>query len=320
MDVFFLMQILVNLFLGIGLYVIWLRLRRPPQEDPRLSRGLQLLQSKISILEDLSDRTDKQVHQIVQILEQKSQQIQKKIQDSNSQMQKMEQAMHKSNEVARIFQDKIPHAEIIERQNTVKYIKAAQLAHKGATADNISETLDIPKSEAEFIAKVNRDRLMFDEDQLPEWAKQEILRSSTDAPQPNESIHRLNFENENLINNIKEKESSLKEIGNKFKQACTDFDDKETMREQLEKEKELLSSGQFMTSTLNSAEAIKNTVAEQAKKMALNAPKLSVSKILEASKRSAKPKNTITRNIGIERAVFPEITNDKTKNKTEVKP
>jgi mannose/fructose/N-acetylgalactosamine-specific phosphotransferase system component IIB len=154
---------------------LWLRSRRSPQEDARLSRGLQLLTSKIAILEDLSDRTDKQVHQLTDLLEQRSRLLQTKIFEAEKLVRELEQSMHKSREVAEIFQDKIPHEEIIERQNTIKYVKAAQLAHRGIDLNQIAAQVDLPREQIEFIAKVNRTQLMFDVDQLPEWAKQHVI-------------------------------------------------------------------------------------------------------------------------------------------------
>ena len=69
MNAWILFQILVNLILTAGLVTLWIRLGRPAKDDPRMSKGLQLLQSKISILEDLSDRTDTQVQQLTALLD-----------------------------------------------------------------------------------------------------------------------------------------------------------------------------------------------------------------------------------------------------------
>lgn len=163
----------VNIVLGLFVAMLWIRVNRPAKEDPRLSRGLQLLQSKISILEDLSDRTDRQVKQLVHILEERARGLSAKILKAEEMISAIEHSSAKSRQVAEIFQDKIPHEEIIERQNTAKYVQAAQLAHQGRTAAEISAALDIPESEAEFIVKVNKDELTFDREALPDWAKKE---------------------------------------------------------------------------------------------------------------------------------------------------
>lgn len=169
-----LVQVLVDLVLFAGVAFVWVKLTRPQKDDPRLSRGLQLLQSKIAVLEDLSDQIENQVQQLTGLLESKAREVQTQILAADKQIQKIETSMSKSMEVAQIFQDRIPHEEIIERQNTLKYVKAARMAHQGSSLDEISEAVDLSRGEIEMIAKVNRDQLQFAEDQLPEWAKKEL--------------------------------------------------------------------------------------------------------------------------------------------------
>src|SRR5580692_288023 len=108
------LQIVFDAIIFVAVIASWLRLQRPPKDDPRLSRGLQLLQSKITVLEDLSDRTDAQVKQLSLLLDQKSRYIQDKILQAEHQVLKVDQSMQKSLEVAEIFQDKIPHHEVLE--------------------------------------------------------------------------------------------------------------------------------------------------------------------------------------------------------------
>ena len=78
MNTVFLILIITNILLFIGVLVVYQKFTKPPQEDPRLSKGLQLLQSKISILEDLSDRTDVQIKQLMTLLDQKIKQVQQR--------------------------------------------------------------------------------------------------------------------------------------------------------------------------------------------------------------------------------------------------
>lgn len=165
-----LVQIIFDLVAVASIAALWMRLRRPPQDDPRLSRGLQLLQTKITVLEDLSDRTDNQVKQLTQLLDQKNRLLQNRILEAEQQMVKIDHSMHKSMEVAEIFQDKIPHHEIAERQRTVEYVKAARMANSGLSVDEIAESVHLPREQVELIAKFNKDQLMFDESALPEWA------------------------------------------------------------------------------------------------------------------------------------------------------
>lgn len=218
MSVAGLLQIAVDVCLGLALFVMWARLKRPPKDDPRLSRGLQLLQSKITVLEDLSDRSEIQVKQLSELLEQKSRILQTKIFESEKLLKKLDQSMNKSLEVAEIFQDKIPHHEIIERQNTIKYVRAAQLAHLGKAADDIAKVVDLPKEQIEFIAKVNRDQLMFDVEQLPPWAKQELILGgdSPSAVAANAMSNRM----EELLSLPKTDADSLKALGDNFREAC----------------------------------------------------------------------------------------------------
>ena len=171
MSTWTLIQIVFDLFMACGLFVIVMRMNRAPKDDPRLSRGLQLLQSKISVLEDLSDRTETQVNQLTAILESKLREVQAKVELADRHVHEIRVSMDRSLEVAQIFQDKIPHKEIIERQNTIKYVQAARLAHSGASIEDLAKQVDLPRGELEFIASVNRDRLMFTESELPEWAK-----------------------------------------------------------------------------------------------------------------------------------------------------
>ncbi len=209
MSIWILIQIgLFTILFGI-VAILWVRLlRQGTKDDPRLSKGLQLLQSKISVLEDLSDRTDEQVRQLIGILEQKCGEIQRKITDADKHIHLIASSMEKSLDVAKIFQDKIPHKEIIERKNTAKYVQAARLAHNGANIDEISEEIDLPKAEIELIMKINKNKLMFSSENLPPW----VEKNSSD--QPREKDFSKAFEVPHFQN------ESLTELGNQFRQAC----------------------------------------------------------------------------------------------------
>lgn len=171
MSTWILAAIVLHIFTIVSIAILYIRQSRPAKEDPRLSRGLQLLQSKIAVLEDLSDRTETQVRQLTQILDERARGLQTKILNAEEMMIKIEHSMRKSLDVAEIFQDKIPHEEIIGRNQTQKYVAAAKLAHDGFTVDEIVKQVGLPKSEVEFISKVNREELTFDPSLLPEWAK-----------------------------------------------------------------------------------------------------------------------------------------------------
>lgn len=211
-------QLFFDSLLFLTISILWVKLRRPPQDDPRLSRGLQLLQSKITVLEDLSDRTDAQVKQLIQILDQKTRHIQDKIVQAEQQILKIEQSMQKSLEVAEIFQDKIPHEEVLERKRTIAYVKAARMAHQGKTPNEISEQVDLPREQIELIAKFNREQLMFDEEALPAWAKSGAAKdSSFSAIGTMDFLQSLEVSKPDL--------SSLNSIGEKFKTTVRNYDE-----------------------------------------------------------------------------------------------
>jgi hypothetical protein len=207
-----------------------------------MSKGLQLLQSKIAILEDLSDRTETQVTQLTSLLEQKVKDIQIKIQSADRQLGLIDQSMQKSLEVAKIFQDRIPHEEILERQNTIKYVKAARMAHQGMGVDEIAaECPELSRGEIEFIAKVNRDQLMFCEDSLPEWANSEIppeefsVASLNDMDEMKMSapLHRDNAVDFSSVFEVPKADTeALKKLGDAFKAACNEVKEQDEAAQQ----------------------------------------------------------------------------------------
>ncbi|WP_255490180.1 DUF2802 domain-containing protein [Bdellovibrio sp. KM01] len=236
----FLTQLLVNVILLAGVVGVWVRMNRPAKDDPRLSKGLQLLQSKIAVLEDLSDRTETQVNQLTALLEQKVKDIQSKIQASEKQIAKIDQSMQKSMEVAKIFQDRIPHEEIVERQNTIKYVKAARLAHQGLSADEIASQVDLSRGEIEFIAKVNKDQLMFCEDSLPEWANEEADETAASSSQDFSDVDNMSFlqplqragsDISTAFEVPKTENDAMKKLGEAFKAACQEVEEEEAAAE-----------------------------------------------------------------------------------------
>ena len=174
-----LFQVFLDVLAVAGFVFIWIRLNKPAKDDPRFSRSMQILQSKISILEDLSDRTETQVKQLNALMENKVQEVQKILARCETEIQKIEMARQKSLEVAKIFQDKIPHQEIIERQNTIKFVKAAVMAHEGKSAEEIQQEIPLSSGEIDFIIKVNKDQLQFSLDDLPDWVKDEVSEVDT---------------------------------------------------------------------------------------------------------------------------------------------
>ncbi len=161
--------VVFDILLLFGLVMIWGRLHRAKEDDPRLSRGLQMLSSKLSILEDLSLRTDTQVDQVTTLIDRKIQQVTEVIEQCNRQLQQIESAQQKSSEIAQIFQDKIPHQEIIERQTTLKYIQAAKMIQDGKNLDDVQSMVGLSFGEIELIANMDIDYLKNIENQLKGW-------------------------------------------------------------------------------------------------------------------------------------------------------
>ena len=220
----FLIQILFDLCLLATVAFLWVKMHRPQKDDPRLSRGLQLLQSKIAVLEDLSDQIETQVQQITALMDAKGNEVRTQILNADKQIQKIETSMGKSLEVAKIFQDRIPHQEIIERQNTMKYVKAARLAHQGVPLEEIALQVDLSRGEIELIVKVNRNQLQFSEEDLPAWAKHENAEVAGDDFESVPLIHTVpqDFQEatlENPLARIQDKgDLSLADLGEKFRQ------------------------------------------------------------------------------------------------------
>ncbi len=213
MTLWVLVQVLLNLLFFAGIGAAWIRLKRPAAEDPRMSRGLQLLQSKISILEDLSDRTDLQVKQLNALLENKCVDIQNKIIEAEKVIRSIEMSRQKSLETAKMFEDKIPHQQIVERQNTVKYVKAARLAHQGVSIAEILKQVDISQAEVEFIAKVNKDNLMFSEEGLPDWVQDQVgPATAVSTPIFSDTLMKTDL-------GVPKNEQLLRQLGEEFQKA-----------------------------------------------------------------------------------------------------
>jgi hypothetical protein len=205
MTAWILFQILLNLMVLTVVSVLWFRSLRPNKDDPRMSRGLQLLQSKIAVLEDLIDRTDNQGQALLSMMESKTSELKIKIKEAEEELKKIEDSRQKNLEVARIFQDKIPHDDILQMQKSQKYVKAARLANAGVSLKDIAKQVDLTMGELEFISTVNKDELQFSDHELPDWIEKSPA-VQTDRPQV--SAHKTDSQ-------------QLADLGNKFRQAMT---------------------------------------------------------------------------------------------------
>lgn len=171
MNFWLLTLIFINLLLITFIIFNWVLRTKITQEDQRLTKGLQLLQNKISILQDLSDKSDEQVRRWVHLIEQKSSDVQAQLNLSDEKIIQIESVLSKALDVSKIFYEQVPHAEIMERQKTSKYVQAAQLANQGFTADQIAQKIDMNKAEIEMVIRLNKDELQFSAENLPAWVE-----------------------------------------------------------------------------------------------------------------------------------------------------
>ncbi len=202
-------QVAINLLFLAGLALCFIKIKGRREDDPRLSYGLKLLQNKIAVLEDLSDKTEVQVKQLVVLLETKMRDLQQKVKDADSQLMRIDNSLNKTLEVSHIFQEQVPHEQIMERKLTNKYINAARMAHQGLSMQDIQKQTDLPPAELDLIVKLNREQLMFSEDHLPAWVDRHPVEANPQLfTAPHVDI------------------TSLEKMGEEFKKACKDFEHK----------------------------------------------------------------------------------------------
>jgi hypothetical protein len=173
MSIWIVVQLMVNLVFLAGILFLLVSRKQTQKEDQKFSKGLQLLQNKISVLEDLSDQTDDQVRSLTQLLEAKYREIQSLLVESDQQIQKMEEiAKNIWSQVETASVTSNPH-QSNEVQSMNKYVKAAQLANAGKSIEEVIREVDITRGEAELIVAMNKDQLTFNQNSLPLWVQPE---------------------------------------------------------------------------------------------------------------------------------------------------
>ena len=161
-----------NIILLAGLsFSLYLKVKEK-KEDQRITKGLQLLQSKISILEDLSDKTDEQVRKLIHTLDQKAIEVRQTLMNTEEQVQRIDDMIQKGLQFSQELKEHTPHDELHGRQKTALYVKAAKLAHQGSSLDEILNEVDLTPAEIQMIIKVNKENLQFSENHLPNWINQ----------------------------------------------------------------------------------------------------------------------------------------------------
>lgn len=162
-----------NIILLAGLsFSLYLKVKEK-KEDQRITKGLQLLQSKISILEDLSDKTDEQVRKLIHTLDQKAIEVRQTLMNTEEQVQRIDDMIQQGLQFSQELKEHMPHDELHGRQKTALYVKAAKLAHQGSSLDEILNEVDLTPAEIQMIIKVNKENLQFSENHLPSWVNQQ---------------------------------------------------------------------------------------------------------------------------------------------------
>ncbi len=147
----------------VGVSLCLVKVFRDREDDPRLTQGLRLLQSKISILEDLSDHTETQVKQLMTLLDKKLHEVRGSIGQVNQHIGEVDRSIEKSKMMAEKIQNEIAHDQIVEKKIENKYIQAAQLAHQGHSVDEIVQALNLPKAEVQLITRINKKKCVYDQ-------------------------------------------------------------------------------------------------------------------------------------------------------------
>ncbi len=210
MSIWGLIQVVMDIFLFVGLFVCIVRSPRTSKDDPRLSRGLQLLQSKISVLEDLSDKTDVQFQKIMSVIEQKVLEVQQAVATAERQLFQLQDATAKGIETTRLVQTGLGAEQVIERHTNEVYARAAQLAFEGQSIDEICEKLELSRGEVELIVKFNRDSL------------RTVAAQPTAAPAPQKTQ-----DLSHLFEVPQFDASSLNRIGDEFRRVTREAEHKE---------------------------------------------------------------------------------------------
>jgi len=166
MNLWFVLQLVLNFVLFSGVVFCLIKIQRDREEDIRINQGLRLLQSKIAVLEDLSDHTESQSRQIMSLMDKKLNEVRGVLQHVNQHIVDVDKAVEKSQKMAEKITKEIPHQEIVEQKITNKYVKAAKLAHQGMAVVDIVKHLGLPRNEVELIAKVNRKKCVFENEVL----------------------------------------------------------------------------------------------------------------------------------------------------------
>src|ERR1700728_4691429 len=97
MGLLILLQVVLDLgFIATATWLLIDRSKAKTMEDPRLSRGLQLLSSKIAILQDLMDRSEVMSRQLNQLMDGKQQDIQERLEEVEMYLHKVQKVQQET--------------------------------------------------------------------------------------------------------------------------------------------------------------------------------------------------------------------------------
>jgi hypothetical protein len=155
-----LLQSIVNVLLFTFMGFLWKRLKLLTGDEGRLKQGLQILQTKLAILEDLSAHIETQMQQANQIFETKEKSLENLLEESKKMMSILDE---------KSFLITASSETLRERENAIKFTQAALLAHKGLIPSLIAEKIGLGLQESELIYSLNRETLQFKVEELPHW-------------------------------------------------------------------------------------------------------------------------------------------------------
>ncbi len=171
MNIWLILITSLNILLLAGLVLSLFLKIKEKQEDQRITKGLQLLQNKLSILEDLSDKTDEQVRKLIHLLDQKAQEVRQTLNNADQKIHQLDTA-----QTMMTTQPQLATTQYTDK--TSLYVQAAKLANQGFNADQIAQQVDLSPAELNMIIKVNRDQLQFAANKLPQWLDKQIENKS----------------------------------------------------------------------------------------------------------------------------------------------
>ena len=161
MSVWLIIQILLNVTFFVGLLFCLVKIQKDREEDIRMAQGLRLLQSKISVLEDLSDHAEVQSKKIMSLLDSKMNEARGVLEPLDAGLGEIHQALAKGETIKKHLSEELPHDRLFDQQQKGKYLQAAQLSHQGWSPEDIARQLELPLAEVLLVQKVNKKKIIY---------------------------------------------------------------------------------------------------------------------------------------------------------------